>query len=446
MMIYRYTDAALMFSAFMILLANILITPQTLWGIKSVRSLPVKLTVIVCYTALSVATVAEVCAARYGNAYGVLIAVQYAATAAAPAIFYGTKCPRVIYSALFIIFAESAFSASVGLLRSIIGIGGDMRTVSYSLSLLFECLWLIMLYLCRRNIIFRNFRQSAVFVPTSVYVLILADLFLTGGLVTCLSFNTDKVLMKLEYSQGLAALLSVVILLTLIFLVFRSLSHRYYESIAELLKKQMEKQVEYYERLDEKNNEIRAFRHDYNNHMLCLKAMLEWGSFEEAAEYVAGLSDKGLTKQEFNTGNHIADAVLSEKKKLCESIGIAFGHSGLFPPAAVEPTDICIMLSNALDNAVEACESLPPERERFVKLSSDYKNGYLYILISNSCGEVAMEGQHIHTSKKDDSMHGFGIPNIRRIAAKYDGTVGLSCEDGVFTMELALNLTAVSAK
>ena len=197
----------------------------------------------------------------------------------------------------------------------------------------------------------------------------------------------------------------------------------------------LEAELRRYEDTIIKNEEIRRFRHDYINNLLSLGALIGNEKNKEASEYIKDLTNRlENTKINFNTGNYLADAIISDKAKRAESDGNKIEFYGYFPCAGIKNSDVCTILSNLLDNAIEACAPYPPCT---IKVTSEIKRGGTVITVSNPVkNRVEIKYNTIKTSKADGSNHGYGIGNVRSVAKKYAGELRLTCEDGVFTAEV----------
>ena len=261
-----------------------------------------------------------------------------------------------------------------------------------------------------------------------------------GGLVAFQTAKIDDHDLKLNISQTFSLIIIPVLLIIIVFLLINNISRKYYENISGVLEEQVKIQVNHYERIEELNDDLRGFKHDYNNHLLCLRSMLDTQSYNEAAEYIANLSDSfPVLCKNFDTGNHIADALFEEKSALCTKKSITFEYGGYIPETRIEAVDLCILLSNLLDNAIEACGKINENGERSIKITSDFKNGHLYIKVSNSVHEyVKILHNSIPTTKEDKSNHGFGLMNINRVVEKYNGIIKMKCEDNTFFTEILL--------
>lgn len=185
---------------------------------------------------------------------------------------------------------------------------------------------------------------------------------------------------------------------------------------------------------------MRGWRHDYHNHIQTLLALS--GDEEKTKEYLLKLNED-LTQVDtvLKTGNVMVDAILNSKLSLIKSKGIAVRAKAVVPPElTVSEIDLCVMIGNLLDNAMEACLRQTEGKERFIRIFLGILKNQLYLSVSNSVGgEIRKSGKH-YISSKNSETHGFGLMRVDRIAAKYNGYVNRQNEDGVFASEILLPL------
>ena len=108
---------------------------------------------------------------------------------------------------------------------------------------------------------------------------------------------------------------------------------------------------------------------------------------------------------------------------------------------SIKPVDMCIILSNALDNAIEANQTIDDPDGRYIKLKMYGNGSYTVISVTNPTDKIPVKssGNSYITSKKDNENHGFGLKSIENTAKKYDGEMLTKCEDSVFTLVIKLN-------
>lgn len=194
----------------------------------------------------------------------------------------------------------------------------------------------------------------------------------------------------------------------------------------------------YYAEVENMFTKMRGWRHDYRHHIQTLKIHAANGEFEDVVKYL-DLLDDDLTNVEtvVRTGNRMADAILNSKLSLAVERRIKVKARAEIPVAlTVSELDLCIVIGNLLDNAMEACMELP-EEERLIRIYMEMKGNYLYLALTNT---AAGAKQQRFLSTKGEG-HGFGIARVDAIVKKYGGYVTRASEDGAFSTEILLPQT-----
>ena len=213
------------------------------------------------------------------------------------------------------------------------------------------------------------------------------------------------------------------------------MSKKYFKDTSDLLLKQIDSQLRHYEALDDMRKEFHSFRHDYINHMQCVSALISANKNDEAVQYINKLSkSRTITEKPYECGNHILDSILAEKAATAKECDTEICLEGLFTHD-FDPVDLCVIFSNALDNAIEACGKIGGHKVIDIKLN--IQQGYQFISISNPASE---ENNSLQTTKDDKIHHGFGINNIRNAVKRHNGTFDLSNGNGLFCLNITLKL------
>ena len=188
--------------------------------------------------------------------------------------------------------------------------------------------------------------------------------------------------------------------------------------------------------------QMRGWRHDYHNHIQVMKAYVAGKQIDVLDDYLSMLN-KDLTSVDtiIKTGNVMVDAILNSKITIAESRKISVNAKAVVPKAlSVQDVDLCVVLGNLLDNAIEACEKIIDEHKRFIRVYIGIHKELLYISVTNSTGgEIRKSGSN-YLSTKALSSHGFGLVRIDKISEKYNGFVDRQSEEGVFATEVMLPL------
>ena len=219
------------------------------------------------------------------------------------------------------------------------------------------------------------------------------------------------------------------------------LKHKYEKRLSDfqdsVLKKQRDEVQNIYQTM-------RAWRHDYHNHMQSIKALIEMDKMKELSEYLDNL-EKDLDSIDIaiRTGNVGLDAILSSKVSIARKNNIEVNCTAKVPQdLTVSDVHLCAIVGNLMDNAIEACEKMKkdtPDASRFIRVYIGLFKSQLYISVTNSTKECKRHRvPELVTSKLGE--HGFGLRRIDKIAEKYDGYVNRKNEPGVFATEVMLPL------
>lgn len=233
-------------------------------------------------------------------------------------------------------------------------------------------------------------------------------------------------------------ILSILSMLVIIvYLLYRTMDKAYERQIAVYQNKLLKNQI------DEVHNiylTMRGWRHDYHNHMQSVKAYLAMDNLEEARAYLDRLEqDLDDIDLLFNTGNINADAILNSKISLAIKKGIQVDYKATVPKElSVSDIDLCVVIGNLIDNAVEACEKVEAEK-RFIRLYIGILRRQLYLSVSNATNEVVRKFDEEYITTKRGN-HGHGLKRINNIVDKYDGYINRKNEPGVFVTEIMLPL------
>ena len=184
---------------------------------------------------------------------------------------------------------------------------------------------------------------------------------------------------------------------------------------------------------------MRGWRHDYRNHIQVMRATLAMQKYEELANYLGELDvDLNTVDTVVKTGNVMADAILNSKLALCKTKNIPTEvTASIAEDCNMTDVDLCVVIGNLLDNAMEACERIENKTDRFIRIYIGTFKQQQYFNVTNAMqGKPNKEGKRFLSTKGDN--HGFGLLRIDRIADKYNGFVNRQFEDGVFGTEVMI--------
>ena len=228
----------------------------------------------------------------------------------------------------------------------------------------------------------------------------------------------------------------LIICLAAIVMVWKILQKQYEKSMLDYQNRMLSQEMEEVKTI---YKTMRGWRHDYHNHMQSVKAYLAEENTAGAQAYLDRLeTDLDQVRLLFDTGNLNVDAILNAKISLALEREIPCHYKATIPKQlSVSDIDLCVILGNLIDNAMEACETLTSDR--FIRLYIGVFKQQLYISVANATAEVVrkMDDEYI-THKRGN--HGHGLLRINREVEKYGGYINRKNEPGIFVTEIMLPL------
>ena len=195
----------------------------------------------------------------------------------------------------------------------------------------------------------------------------------------------------------------------------------------------------HYREVENMYRQIRGWRHDYRNHIQMMKVLAANGDMDALKVYLNELdTDLNTVDTVVKTGNPMADAILNSKISLARSRNIPTQVDAHIPvKLKMSELDLCCIIGNLFDNAMEASMALPEEK-RLIRVYMDMKGTQLYISFTNftAAKKLSKVGKGFKTSKGEG--HGFGLVRIDDIVSRYDGYLSRNSEDGAFTTEILI--------
>lgn len=195
----------------------------------------------------------------------------------------------------------------------------------------------------------------------------------------------------------------------------------------------------HYREVENMYRQIRGWRHDYRNHIQMMKVLAANGDMDALKAYLDELdTDLNTVDTVVKTGNPMADAILNSKISLARSRNIPTQVDAHIPvKLKMSELDLCCIIGNLFDNAMEASMALPEEK-RMIRVYMDIKGTQLYISFTNftATKKLSKVGKGFKTSKGEG--HGFGLVRVDDIVSRYDGYLSRNSEDGAFTTEILI--------
>ncbi len=275
-----------------------------------------------------------------------------------------------------------------------------------------------------------------------------ASLLVLAGFLAIITLSEQTVLTIADDTLGMWTILSVVLMTSV--LMFNM--NRQYEMEKELAKLKSE-QAELLERdyttLNNAYSVNAKLFHDFHNHIGVLRQLLTHAKIKEAVQY---LDDLQAPIQEMTgtvwTGDETIDYLINSKVRTAETDGIHLQAQVEFPRHTnIRNTDLCAILGNLLDNALEAARQIPTPEQRFINLTIRRINQMLIIKVENSfTTPLINDNGSLKTTKANDGLHGWGLKSAQTAAEKYDGTIQTSCTENMFRAVATLSYQGISVE
>lgn len=195
----------------------------------------------------------------------------------------------------------------------------------------------------------------------------------------------------------------------------------------------------HYQEVENMYRQMRGWRHDYRNHIQTMKVLASGGDLEGIRSYLDRLdTDLNTVDLAVKTGNAMADAILNSKISLAKSRDIPIQVEAHIPVRLkMSELDLCCVIGNLFDNAIEASLALPPE-ERLIRVYLDMKGTQLYLSFTNFTAQGKREKRNGRFLTTKGEGHGFGLVRVDAIVERLDGYLSRNSEDGAFTTEILI--------
>ena len=196
-----------------------------------------------------------------------------------------------------------------------------------------------------------------------------------------------------------------------------------------------------FEKTSEHIEEIRLLKHDMNSHINSISSLLEDGNVVKAKKYIEGMGEREVLRAPVEICCvPVIDAITNKAINESKEKDIAFDYSvNINERIEIDDMDLCSLLTNILDNAIEACGGVSGS---WIKFDCHIKNNFLYISCKNSVdGRVNKKDGKYKTSKGNEKEHGYGIKIINKVAKKNKGIVNIYDQEHLFAVEIAIQLT-----
>ncbi len=204
-------------------------------------------------------------------------------------------------------------------------------------------------------------------------------------------------------------------------------------------REQIAMQTEYYEALSSQINDVRSLRHDIHHIIGVIRRLSTEEQYEELNSFLNEYVEKADTSPlPVFCENIVANSILGYYYMRLKEHDITFRCTCQIPKQlSVSDSDICVVLGNALENAMEACMKLTSKEARYIVAEARKMNGQFLIKVTNSYNGVVNQREGNYISTKDGGFHGLGVKNLKKVVNTYGGFVKTEHSDRVFTLMVA---------
>jgi hypothetical protein len=232
--------------------------------------------------------------------------------------------------------------------------------------------------------------------------------------------------------------LGIIFVNIVLFLYFdKTVTSYEYGHRREMALLRSESQKKYYETIKSNLNTLFKLDHETKRLTSVLQNLIDGGKYAEASKFIASFRNSVKTVLSagaaiVNTDNPVVGAVLCERLQRAETLGIKPEIDILIPDAlAIDDVDLTVILGNALDNALEALELLPPDSERIFRLVLKQSDHYFFFEVVNS----------FDPGRQKKIRRGYGLRNIEAAVDKYRGSLSVvpADADGLFRITVLIN-------
>lgn len=271
-----------------------------------------------------------------------------------------------------------------------------------------------------------------------------------GILISVFCVFSPMIVIGLEWFEGqnnniLFSITWILFMIILNVAVVYAIAHRkkatYYKQLSEGYKREFEAEYSFFKDYKEQQQDTIKFRHDWKNHMMLLQEMMKNEEYAKAENYFKDLTaSTPQSVHKIATGHELVDMILSTKMNRLEELEIALKCQGDFSKFHfMKHVDCCILLSNLLDNAIEANEK--NEGKRYISLFAKNTEGVFYLEIRNPmCGELRIQDEKILSTKLDTKYHGIGLQNVQDIIKQYQGDYKITTKGDEYIIQMMFSM------
>ncbi|QWU16638.1 Sensor histidine kinase YesM [Paenibacillus sophorae] len=340
---------------------------------------------------------------------------------------------KLIFSMLYLVLgfiSESLSYSFISELQGMFGADNFSKPENRLLTLLFSTLMMLLFI-----VLIRSIKRGYELRISKLYYLVMALIILFSLIVlNTLFFYCQK------NSFYIMSVISILCINIFIIFLFDSLNEQLrLKGECLHLQRQMDYHDDCYEKTMQSFKSIRRIVHDTNKQLLYIRACIQERQPEEAIRHInQSLDQINASYRNITTGNLVIDALVSNALHVAKenSIVMKYNITAVTSDIKIDRYDLCIVIGNVLDNAIEAARLVPKVEDKFIHLRVQSSSQALVIHVINSRQEST--DQRLRVLKADPDLHGYGLINIQKIAEKYGGHVKKTSTSGQFEIIVVL--------
>lgn len=272
--------------------------------------------------------------------------------------------------------------------------------------------------------------------PISLFIRILSGLWFTWSFYICVRILKFDEYIHNEYKNGIT-MTAVFIVCFIIFSNSRELfSYKYDLQIMSLQNRLVR---ENYEQIKTHLQQIGSIKHEVRNHLSAMQLLLKNERYTEAINYLDRYTEKVNTVNEsIYHDNLLLNSIVSTLIYKSRELGVRVELDLKASPANIADLDLYSLFTNIITNALDSCELIPEETDRFIKLAISEKEPYFNMMCINSVAGERIQIDGKFQTTKEGKGHGYGLKVVERIVYDYDGIFDIDYHENVFRVMVSL--------
>ncbi|MDK0856069.1 GHKL domain-containing protein [Clostridium perfringens] len=319
----------------------------------------------------------------------------------------------------------------------------DLEVLKIMNNIMFLCFIILLILMITVVVFIVNFFKECIINVNDLTIKKQTKLVFIIGIAVLLSekvFDNIALNASLVYRVNISTISIAINLAIIHFITYKRFKEYKANSQINILEKQLDYQKNYYEKVINNYGEARKALHDMNNHMSVIKYFLENKDYKNMDDYIQSLSERIVTNKDNNIcSNKVINAICLDKCEMCKKEGINIRFDTIInKKLKIDDLDLCIVLGNLIDNAIEACEKInDKEVQKVIKVSARIYLNQIYIKVINSKNnKVEKRNNKFLTSKKDKKNHGIGLENVKEAVHKNHGDIEIKDSKNTFEVSL----------